>query len=404
MATAKKKRRAVVVVGAGASVEYGIPVTADFGALIDQAIYDDTYCNSVGGTAAYVEVKGKLETYYQNAAEAHFERIYHVLHELTMHRTTPGAVAKFLPVMYPFLDATVSYTRQALNAACETMLKFIYQHVSTICEQPKFSVVPFGALFERMSEQYVPRVYTTNYDDFVGQATIDAFFTGFTASHGNHLDFDPKAYWSQWDVPGLFHIHGSIHMGFPHDMPHDIGDVAWYPSRQEALQYATFNGSGRERMDGTFVARSSIVTGLDKLSRLQQSPYTFYYAGFSRDVMEADVVIVLGSGLADLHLNTYLKAARRARSDLPILFVGYWGREQEDFYSSIHFELGDRDISLFHDLRIDLFNVREGQYRAVDGWTVDAQGTAAVWADGFQSFLNKPTALQQVMQVLGVPW
>lgn len=400
MVTTKEKQRAVVVVGAGASVEYGIPVTADFGALIDQAIYSDAYCKSVGGTAAYVEVKAKLETYYQNTAEAHFERIYHVLHELAMHQTTPNAVAKFSPVMYPFLDATVSYTRQALNAACKTMLKFIYQHVSTICEQPKCSLAPFEALFERMLEQYVPRVYTTNYDDFVGQATIDAFFTGFTASHGNHLDFDPKDYWSQWDVPGLFHVHGSIHMGFPHDMSHDIGDVAWYPSRHEALKYAMFNGSTRERMDGTGVARSSIVTGLDKLSRLQQSPYAFYYAGFSRDVMEADAIIVLGSGLADLHLNTYLKAARRARPDLPILFVGYWGR----FYNSIYFDLDDRNVSLFHDLRVDLFNVREGQFRAVDGWTVDAQGTAAVWADGFQSFLNKPAALQQVMQVLGVPW
>lgn len=117
---------------------------------------------------------------------------------------------------------------------------------------------------------------------------------------------------------------------------------------------ARFNGSGVDRMDGTHVERGAIITGLDKLGRLQQSPYAFYYSALNREAMEADLILVLGGGLADLHLNTFLKAARRARPDVPILYVGYWGREALDFYSTIHFELEDRDIALFHELSIDL--------------------------------------------------
>jgi len=113
--------------------------------------------------------------------------------------------------------------------------------------------------------------------------------------------------------------------------------------------------------------------------------------------MEADLILVLGSGLADLHLNTFLKAARRARPDVPILYVGYWGREALDFYSTIHFELEDRDIALFHELGIDLVNVAEARFKADDGWTVDARGKAAVWADGFQSFLLAPEAFTKVL-------
>lgn len=398
------KGRAVVIVGAGASVEYGIPITARFGALIDQAVQADPYCVRVGGADAYSVVRQRLTDYYSSAEEAHFERIYHVMHELSVAHPTPGAVPKFLPVMYPFLCCPVPFRTDALNAACQTMLEFIYRHVSALCDTPACSVAPLGTFFERMSQKYVPRVYTTNYDDFIGQATGDAFFTGFTKPHDNHFDFDPTAFWSRWDEPGLFHLHGSIHMGFPKGAPHDIGDIAWYSSKAEAAKHATFNGSGVSRMDGTTLARSAIVTGLDKLGRLQQSPYAAYYAGLNRDVLEADVIFVLGSGLADLHLNTYLKEARRARPDLPILFVGYWGSEPDAFYSAIHFDYVDREISLFHDLRIDLFRVRELQFRAVDGWTMDAHGKAAVWADGFQNFLNEPAALQQVTQVLGVPW
>ena len=84
--------------------------------------------------------------------------------------------------------------------------------------------------------------------------------------------------------------------------------------------------------------------------------------------------------------------------------MGYWGSDPDAFPLAIHGAPQDREISLFHDLRIDLFNAREVQFRAADGWTVDAHGTAAVWADGFQSFLNTPAALQQVMRALGAPW
>lgn len=67
------KGRAVVIVGAGASVEYGIPITARFGALIDQAVQADPYCVRVGGADAYSVVRQRLTDYYSSAEEAHFE-------------------------------------------------------------------------------------------------------------------------------------------------------------------------------------------------------------------------------------------------------------------------------------------------------------------------------------------
>lgn len=141
-------------------------------------------------------------------------------------------------------------------------------------------------------------------------------------------------------------------------------------------------------MDGTQLERGAILTGLDKLGRLQQSPYAFYYSGLSRDAMEADVILVAGSGLSDFHINTCLKAARRARPNIPVLYIGHWGSRLDDFYNTIHFEQTERDISLVHDLGIDLLKIREGQVRSNDGWTIEKKGSAALWVDGFQSFLN----------------
>lgn len=392
------KQRALVVVGAGASVELGIPATVGFGKLIDDAIKTDRYCVETGGTTAYLDIQDKLQTFYGNPAEAHFERIYHVLHELDQWRLTQGAVAKFRPVMYPFLNLEKAYPESALWAACSKMLDFIYTKVSEVCDRPTKPLAPLSAFFDALEQQYIPRVYTTNYDDFVSQATQERYFTGFTEKHGDHVDFDGQAFWSEWQQPSLFHLHGSIHMGFPDE--HRIGDIAWFDDRATARKHSGFTGSGVERMDGTSIQRSAIITGLDKLGRLQQSPYSFYYAGLNRDALEADLILVLGSGLADLHLNTYLKAARRARPDVPILYVGYWGAEPVDFYSTIHLELEERDIALFHELGIDLVNVPEGKFKAYDGWTIDARGKAAVWDSGFQSFLAAPEAFSKVVQEL----
>ncbi|WP_028211977.1 SIR2 family protein [Paraburkholderia mimosarum] len=399
----RNKRRALVVVGAGASVEYGIPVTSDFGKIIEATVRNDEYCQRIGGTDAYLDVAGKLLAYYGNPGEAHFERIYHVLHELDALHVTPGAVAKFKPVMAPFLEATQSYEPLALRAAARTMIDCIYGEVSAVCQAPKKPLEPLARFFAGLEEMaYLPRVYSTNYDDFVGQATNDRYFTGFTQSRGDYADFDATVFWSHWDVPALFHMHGSIHMGFPHpDAQHEIGDIAWYPVREDALKYATFTGSGDARMDGTQISRSAIITGLDKLGRLQRTPYTFYYSALSRDAMEADVIFVLGSGLADLHLNTWLKAVRRAKPNVPILYVGYWNGDTDDLYSTIHFDYRDREISLIHDLRIKLNDLPGSALKALSGWTVDATKTAAVWTDGFQSFLNEPQALRDAMQAIG---
>jgi len=398
-----KKKRALVVLGAGASVEFGIPATVGFGDLIRSAIHDDEYCQFTGASAVYDDVQERLLSYYNgNKGEAHFERVYHVMHELSVLRVTPGAVAKFRPVMYPFLGEAVSYESEALNAACKCMLDFIYKRVSEACSNPRVPTVSLTGFFSDLEERYVPRVYTTNYDDFVGQAVKDRYFTGFNRVHDDHADFDAGSFWSSWNSPGLFHVHGSVHMGFPHpSTEHDIGDIAWYPDRETARMFGGFSGSGISRMDGTRLERGAIITGLDKLGRLQQSPYAFYYAGFSRDAMEADLIIVLGSGLADLHLNTVLKSARRAKPNVPILYVGFWGPKKNDFLNTVRSDASDREIALLHDLGIDLWRLRESAFKAADGWTVDARGTGAVWADGFQSFLSKPEAFELAMKKIG---
>lgn len=393
-------KRILVLVGAGASVDFGIPQTKDFTAALERELQDDQYCLESGGWEAYQWVKNTLEKYYGDEPwEAHFERVYHSLHELAAMKLIDGAVPKYKPVLYPFLKPEHALEDRALRAAAHAMLKAIYKIASTSSALSKHSLNPLTAFIKGLMENAVPRIYTTNYDDFFSQA-YPGLFTGFTNKRDGYNLFNPKDYWAEWNVPGLFHLHGSVHFGFPlggtPDPDVDIGDLAWYESREEAIKHVHGGGSGKARLDGTQLERSAIITGLDKLGRLQQSPYLSYYGGLTREVNEADLIIVLGSGLGDLHLNTCLLQARRTCPPTPIIYVGWW--KDGDLREALRGDLTDQTIAMVHDLRIDICNRAQMQFGSYPGWAVNTNARAAIYAKGFYSFLQDSASFAQILK------
>jgi hypothetical protein len=174
-------------------------------------------------------------------------------------------------------------------------------------------------------------------------------------------------------------------MGFPHHGG-DIGELAWFESTTEAIKYSNFSGSGIDRMDGTTIDRSAVLTGLDKLGRIQEKPFSFYYAGLGAELTEADLILIIGSGLADLHLNNWLRDARTQSPKTPLIYVNYW-QNNLSLYNNYNFDLTDQTISMFHDLKINLANLRESDFCHIENWTVDENSRSAVWSGGFVAFL-----------------
>ena len=70
-----------------------------------------------------------------------------------------------------------------------------------------------------------------------------------------------------------------------------------FDDRSTALAHSTFCGSGDRQMDGSEVVRTALITGLDKPAPLRQPPFSHYCANMARDVVTADVIYVIGSGL-----------------------------------------------------------------------------------------------------------
>lgn len=386
-------KKAMVLLGAGASRDYGAPLTGGLTNIIEREVKADAFVRSMGGDAAFDAIKSKLTSYLKEPRYLNFEQIYHCAHELRfMFSPTPGAFDEFRPILQPFLSNSLGLTQNALTTLAEKMTNAIYAEISRVCDANTLSLESLARFIEGLRTDHVTRIYTTNYDDFPLQA-VPNLYTGFDPIPcAGPKRFEIDGFWADEDRPSLLHLHGSVHMGFaPPDG--DIGELLWFDDRAEALRRSSFSGSPLpSRMDGTSILRSPVVTGLEKLSRLQQRPLSHFYSAMARDAMRAHVIYVIGSGLADLHLNTWLAEARARTPKPPLLVIDCWPL---GFENDTYFEVEPKTIQLFHRLQVHVTESIRGT--RIGNWIVSQDRTAAIWDKGFQAFLNAPAELATVL-------
>ena len=320
-----RAKRALILTGAGASIPFGAPSTACLTKSLQSKILVDSWMRRCGSDRVWSDIFDELANYLHGGADAvNFEMVYHCAHELlSTFEPTPGAVNEFRPILVPFITRQTNFTKEALRQLVIRMVQFIYEDLSAASERLRVSLDPLSGFLARIREHYVTRVYTTNYDDFALQAAPD-LYTGFDpASIPGAKRFDHRTFWQATDRDCVCHVHGSVHLSFGDPLPGepDLGELYWYDHRSEAAKAVPRRVSDDLRPDGGSTVVTPLVTGLDKLSHLQRQPFTHYYGSLARDAMNADIVFVIGSGLGDLHLNTWLKAARRRKRKPPLILV-----------------------------------------------------------------------------------
>jgi NAD-dependent SIR2 family protein deacetylase len=389
----KRSKRVVLLVGAGASIEYKAPSTSALTNAIEGASMGDALMKHTGADAAFAKIKSGLRGYLNTPPN--FEQIYHCAHELlSLEGPTRGAFDAFRPLLFPFITDSTSIPKDALRALIDKIAEVIFTEVARACTSNPLSLAPLTKFITALRAIYITRIYTTNYDDFLLQAAPDLFIGFDRAPSAHPKRFQLDGFWASRDLHSLFYLHGSVHMGFRHPGAGggDIGELFWFDDRAEALRHAAFHGGGVRQMDGTSFSRTAVITGLDKLSRLQQRLLSHFYSALGDDLMRADVIVVIGSSLADLHLNTWLREARCRSPQPPILFVDHW----KDGFLDTLFDAEQKEIEMFHALGIHIRDYGDALSLG-NGWVVAKDLSAAVWEKGFQAFLNEPAKLEQVL-------
>lgn len=399
----KDRKRALFLVGAGASVEFGVDSTEKLTDALAREIASDERMLHSGASLAFEEISTALASYYRGGrAAVNFEQVFHCAHELLFaFPPTAGAINQYRPALVPFLTHRLAASEKGLRALCGGMTEMIHRRVSEACAQPAVPTTALAGFLGRMRSRYLTRIYTTNYDDFILQAAPD-LHTGFDAQAGGPPSrFQGREFWSANNQDCVYHLHGSVHLGFCCARTVEMNELVWYDDREEALSNSSHRGTGLSRMDGSTVDASPIITGLDKLSRIQQSPFRHFYSALAGDAMRADVVFVVGCGLGDLHLNSWVKDARLQPNPPPIVLVDYW---KDGFVESSAYNQDDpKLVRMWHSLRMPLGFEPHMCDPSIEGWTLDRGRTCAVWSRGFQAFLNAPGNLDAALAVFGLP-
>ena len=391
-------KRALILVGAGASLEYGAPSTSHATQRVRKEVLTDKFMKYIKSDRAYTTIARRLATYFGGRGNVNFEQIFHCAHELLFtYPPTSGAVNEFKPVLHPFLQNVSGIPQAALKPLAEQIIRSLYTMFSEASQAPQVSLSPLHEFISSLRRDCTPRIYTTNYDDFILQSIPDLFY-GFSPSPSSEAKrFDPAHFWEMIDVASVTHLHGSIHMGFhTPSLDNEMGELFWYDDLGNAKRNATFSGGlgSTRRMDGSSYMPTSIVTGLDKTSSLQQSPFIHFYAGLGRDLVAADIIYVIGSGLSDLHINAWLREARNRKPKTPIILVDFW---REGLAQAIHGDWDRKMVEIVHALKIPLLPGKPLP-KLGSHWTITSD--AAVWDAGFGAFLDAPDEHAQVLQRL----
>jgi hypothetical protein len=389
--------RAVVLFGAGASLEYGAPCTAKLTETIKQAVLADRSMQACGAASVYTMIEKTLRDYLKRPGVVHFEQIFHCAHELIYSfKPNVSAVDEFRPILAPFLCRRFLDKQETFTALVSFIAEIIFREVSACCGRSPISLNPLTAFIAGLRRDHNTRLYTTNYDDFALQAVPD-LYTGYDRVGAAPYRFDLDQFWARQDEDSLFHLHGSVHMAYRRPPVDDFAELVWFDDLAQAVRHSPYTGGRRRRMDGGQTVYTAIITGFDKLGRLQQRPLSHYYAAMIYDLMRSDVIYVMGSGLGDLHLNSLIHEARSRNPPTPLIFVDCW---KNGFWNENLKDPPDRKtIELFHDFKVHIGSDNPGTSPA-PGWTVSQDKTAAVWDKGFQNFLNAPSDLATVLNII----
>ncbi len=391
---------AVFIVGAEPHWEFGAPSTGALDDIILDFLRTDEVAQHSQLIKLYTEIHSALARYYGQHGLPNFEQIYHVAHELAAMEV-PGerTVLEYRPVLQPFLGVNTLLDFERLRRLGRSMIRAIYETMSEASQTPRQALWPLAGLFAEMEDRYRCRIYTTNYDDFLHQARPD-YYTGFTLHVSDGVRaFDRDTFFEGTDRNALFYLHGSVHFGFPHGIGEEIGELFWFDKLTDALRFNDFLGSDSRRMDGTQIARTPILTGLDKLGRLQEKPMSFFQTEMARDIMRADVIFVIGCGLSDLHINAWIKQARSKSTPPKLVMVDYWG---EGFRKTmLRSEYGRKEITMSHEFHIhaDLVPSDEFDERP---WTIGRGSDSAIYDQGFWSFLTDTDSRNRVFKTLDI--
>jgi len=432
------KKKLLVILGAGSSVEQGFPIVADLN------------CEVASWARNYAASKGIPDYYdllWKNRAN-YCSGLSDELNEVVEHRTSPnyervlGDLQALMNSVLasPYGDPLLRWIAKAdvfsgLEIvpkdgdlgdhsshrnfhAIEDQLRYLCRCLANKIrmksrdfeadlsnEKGKANFEPYKQLFAELSEEFDVGVYNLNYDTVALNALPDPF-VGFDKQSGQ---FRPSDIFDRNGWSFLYHLHGSIHHRIRvgsrvMENPGFGPKITWCGNLSQALNNEIWEDTHElaTRSDEKRVLFTTLISGGWKLDQLQEEPFQTLYSCLPRHAYEADAILIGGYGFGDSHISSALTNALRSKAGSvdrpPIIVLGY-DKDKRPF--ATRNDAWANAMSKI--LRVSACAVRAPSHHSVEQWTQLIGGVVdgefeqlreqpfAIWNDGFVSACKKKT-------------
>lgn len=445
-----KKKKLLVVLGAGASVEQGMSSVKCLNAAVKKWAKEFTDLMNSSGKDRCLDFYGLLEenrkTYnsgltdltFDWRTEPNFERVMgdlHLLMNAVLARPGGDPLIRFITGVAPELapdgeTLNRDQSRKVFYAVGDQLANLYRRLAETIrirsadfeaeirTEEGRKRFAACRDLLGGLSDAFDVGVYNLNYDTVALNAQPDAF-TGFERGEAEGK-FHAREVYERTGWNFVYHLHGSVHhwvaRGDKVTTHADHGPkIVW---REDITDWPSVWSDIRNfdtRSDNKRMLVTSLVAGGWKLDQLQREPFLTFYSNLPRHAYTADAILIAGYGFGDSHVNSVLKNALREKAITgnrpPVLVLDYddlqrpFGKRNPDSWTA----------GLNESLRVSNYCFRADAHRTLRHWTdlpetlpegafekhLDQATPVAIWTGGFCSAAQHR---QPIAEWLGGNW
>ena len=322
-----RRKKLLIVAGAGSAIEFGMPSVSDVHELFLRTAQQYFPFRNDFKKNIYGYLYDEIERYWiannrqDQRRKPNFEDVLYAIY--TLVGVYPSGINTSALGAFVGMKSFPDTARQDLND--ESLLRSLGQQLidgllaemrgRCIQDPPHFAELE--TFFSFLSQKFDLAVITTNYDDLIHRS-LPHLETGFDV--GQDSIFDRKRILDRKSWGCLLHLHGSVH--FDMDVSnYAVDDMYW----QRDFKKCHPNAYGRavnRTSEGNEYPSSCIIAGYGKPVQIQRQPFRTYYSELDRLTDKCDVVLFLGYGFGDRHLNHAFADYRDARNR-PVVVIDY---------------------------------------------------------------------------------
>jgi len=243
------------------------------------------------------------------------------------------------PYSYPCTSTNPNGWEYVPFLARELIIEYILDSWNKIEEKRKEEIKDINREFySKLLEKHFEsiNIYSLNYDPLLYESLSSLkenkrFETGFEDNNENK--FDKQKFFQSQNVLAFFHGHvgfvpgGNLSENLSGNLnsPMKFYHENYKDAQKKRFEYcfpiaSTSNPSVGIGAKGMHFNRY-LITGLDKIDAFSENPFASYIHRISKDISEANSIVLIGTSLNDYHLNSFLVNSLVISKNAEIVFV-----------------------------------------------------------------------------------